>query len=166
MALSALSIAHKRGIHNADSLEHYQQVIPALQTTVQSTQDSYSDGALLTHLILLFYEIAASGQRESNMWQHHCDQLLRIITLRRQVHRVDHYDFITWMVYCIDVYALLSASGTGTFVEVALQQNILPSSERVGDSRDTMIFLVSVSHLSIITLCITRNIEEDAMLTS
>ena len=41
MALSALSIAHKKGSHDAHALEHYQQVIPALQTTVQSSQDSY-----------------------------------------------------------------------------------------------------------------------------
>jgi len=127
MALSALSIAHKKGSHDAHALEHYQQVIPALQTTVQSSQDSYSDGALLTHLVLLFYEIAA---RESNMWQHHCDQLLRIISMRRQAQSVDHFDFIIWMIYCIDVYALLSASGTGMFVEVVLKQNMLPLPER------------------------------------
>jgi hypothetical protein len=41
MALSALSIAHKKGSHTANALEHYQQVIPALKTTVQSSQDSY-----------------------------------------------------------------------------------------------------------------------------
>lgn len=44
MALSALSIAHKKGSHNAHALEHYQQVIPALQTTVKSSQDSYVCG--------------------------------------------------------------------------------------------------------------------------
>jgi len=95
--------------------------------TVQSSQDSYSDGALLTHLVLLLYEIAA---REPNMRQHHCDQLLRIISMRRQAHSVDHFDFIIWMIYCIDVYALLSASGTGMFVEVVLKQNMLPLPER------------------------------------
>ncbi|KAH7364485.1 fungal-specific transcription factor domain-containing protein [Rhexocercosporidium sp. MPI-PUGE-AT-0058] len=127
MALSALSIAHKKGSHDANALEHYQQVIPALQATVQSCQDSYSDGALLTHLVLLLYEIAA---RESNMWQRHCDQLLRIISMRRQGCSVDDYDFIIWMIYCIDVYAVLSASGTGMFVEVVLKQNMLPTPER------------------------------------
>ncbi|KAK0126142.1 hypothetical protein ONS95_007761 [Cadophora gregata] len=127
MALSALSIAHKKGSHDAHALEHYQQVIPALQSTVKSTQDSYSDGALLTHLVLLFYEISA---RESNMWQHHCDQLLRIISMRRQTQSIDHFDFIIWMIYCIDVYALLSASGMGMFVEVVLKQNMLPLPER------------------------------------
>lgn len=57
MALAALSMALQNGIHNADALEHYQQVIPALKITVQRSQDSYSDGALLTHFILLLYEV-------------------------------------------------------------------------------------------------------------
>ena len=57
MALSALSIAHQTGMHSADALEHYQQVIPALKAMVQSTEDSYSDGALLTHFILSLYEV-------------------------------------------------------------------------------------------------------------
>jgi hypothetical protein len=54
MALAALSIAKA---NSADALEHYQSVIPALKTTVQSSQDSYSDGALFTHFILLLYEV-------------------------------------------------------------------------------------------------------------
>ena len=57
MALAALSLAHQNGVHSADALEHYQQVIPALKNTVQSSQDSYSDGALLTHFMLLLYEV-------------------------------------------------------------------------------------------------------------
>lgn len=58
MALSALSMAYKNNIQSVDALEHYQQVIPALKTTVQSTEDSYSDGALLSHYILLLYEVS------------------------------------------------------------------------------------------------------------
>lgn len=57
MALASLSMAVQNGVQNADALEHYQQVIPALKITVQSSQDSYSDGALLTHFILLLYEV-------------------------------------------------------------------------------------------------------------
>jgi len=64
------------------------------------------------------------------MWQHHGDQLLRIITLRRQAHGPEPYDFIVWSVCCIDIYALLSVSGQATFVEVLLKQNMLPSPER------------------------------------
>lgn len=57
MALAALDIANQNGVRNADALEHYQSVIPALKTTVQSSRDSYSDGALFTHFILLLYEV-------------------------------------------------------------------------------------------------------------
>lgn len=58
MALSALSVAHQNGGGDpANALEHYQSVIPALKATVQSTQDSYADGALFTHFLLLLYEV-------------------------------------------------------------------------------------------------------------
>jgi len=127
MALSALSIAQKKASHNTNAFEHYQQVIPALQTAVQSTENSYSDGTLLTHLLLLFYEIVA---QETTMWQYHCDQLLRIVSMRRQACGADHFDFVIWMIFCIDVYALLSASGTGMFAEVVSKQNMLPLPER------------------------------------
>ena len=59
MALAALSMAVQNGTQNADALEHYQQVIPALKIIVQSSQDSYSDGALFTHFILLLYEVCS-----------------------------------------------------------------------------------------------------------
>jgi hypothetical protein len=57
MALAALSLALQNRVQSADALEHYQQVIPALKIAVQSSQDSYSDGALFTHFILLIYEV-------------------------------------------------------------------------------------------------------------
>ena len=64
------------------------------------------------------------------MWQCHCDQLLRIVSMRRQACGADHFDFVIWMIFCIDVYALLSASGTGMFAEVVSKQNMLPLPER------------------------------------
>ena len=179
MALAALSLAHQNGLHSADALEHYQQVIPALKNTVQSSQDSYSDGALFTHFVLLLYEVslvtslfvglaflgsyvqfaghaackshavkefqscshyhsalsnsqqvAAGGHRDSNMWRQQIDQLLRIATLRYQAHGFEVYEFVIWIICCIDVYALLSNSGTGVFMESLLKQNMLPAPER------------------------------------
>jgi hypothetical protein len=59
MALAALSLAHQNGLHNAYTLEYYQQVISALENTVQSSQDSYSDGTLFTHFTLLLYELSS-----------------------------------------------------------------------------------------------------------
>lgn len=135
MSLAALSMAHQNGLHKADALEHYQQVIPALKDSVQSVQDSYSDGALLTHFVLLLYEIAAAGARETNMWQHHSDQLLRIWTLRKEANMSEEYDSIIWSVFCIDTYALLSGSGTGSFAGVLVgQKDMLPKPGNCGPS--------------------------------
>jgi hypothetical protein len=55
---------------------------------------------------------------------------LKIVTLRRQAYGIETYDFLVWLVCRIDIYALLSTSGTGTFVEVLLKENMLPVAER------------------------------------
>jgi hypothetical protein len=60
MALAELSIAVRNGREDLYALEHYQRVIPALKVTVQSSQDLYSDGAFLTHFVLLLYEVRLS----------------------------------------------------------------------------------------------------------
>lgn len=75
-------------------------------------------------------KIAAAGQRESNMWQPHIQQLIRIITLRRRTNQIEPYDSIVWMICCIDVYALLSSSGSGAFTEELLKNNMFPTPER------------------------------------
>jgi hypothetical protein len=61
------------------------------------------------------------------MWQHHINQLLRILSLRRQAYGAEPFEFIPWTVYPIDVYALLTLSGTGNFAEALMSQNMLPS---------------------------------------
>ncbi|KAE8452215.1 hypothetical protein EG329_001682 [Mollisiaceae sp. DMI_Dod_QoI] len=102
MALDQLT----QSVRIADALEHYQQVIPALQRTVRSSQDSYSDGAFFTHYVLLLYEIVAALHGDSNMSQQHSNQLLRIIRLRRQANSMEPYEFISYMLYqaCV-IYA-------------------------------------------------------------
>lgn len=64
------------------------------------------------------------------MWQYHSDQLLRIITHRRQAYGVETYGFIVWTICSIDISALLSVSGTGVFVESLREQNMIPPPER------------------------------------
>ncbi len=66
MALSALSMAHHNGYPSAHALEHYQQVIPGLKAMVQSSQDSYSDGAFLCHFLLLLYEVSHDSRGGGN----------------------------------------------------------------------------------------------------
>ncbi len=58
MAISALSLSHKVGTPVAEALEHYAQVLPAMGRFVQRVEDSYSDGPLFTHYLLLLYEVS------------------------------------------------------------------------------------------------------------
>ena len=59
MALSALSLAHKGGLQNVsiNALQYYQQALAPLQNDLRSTDDLASNGAFLTHLVLLLYEV-------------------------------------------------------------------------------------------------------------
>ena len=57
MALAALSMASQDGKERLDALQHYQQALPALQSTLKSAEDLSSDGAFLTHFLLLVYEV-------------------------------------------------------------------------------------------------------------
>jgi hypothetical protein len=65
MAISALSIAHRAGTQNAEALEHYQQVLPAIRGSLQSAEVSHSDGVLFTHYLLLLYEVSKFGTIEA-----------------------------------------------------------------------------------------------------
>jgi hypothetical protein len=57
MAVSALSLSRRDPALHVQALHHYQQTLPFLQASLQETQDIFSDGALLTHLLLLIYEV-------------------------------------------------------------------------------------------------------------
>ena len=131
MALCALGIAHKSGIQNLDSLQHYQQALPSLQKTLRSPEDLSSDGALLTHFILLLYEIAAVAPQGSNLWSEHLSQLLRIFVLRREMYDTEPYSFLLWWVCSIDTHALLCGTSNGELVEAMLQYNMFPAADNV-----------------------------------
>ena len=60
MALAALSLAGPDGKERLDALGHYQQALPALQNSLKSAEDLSSDGAFLTHFLLLVYEVCYS----------------------------------------------------------------------------------------------------------
>lgn len=57
VAVAALSLAVQDGKERLDALQHYQQALPALQFSLRSPQDLSSDGAFLTHFVLLVYEV-------------------------------------------------------------------------------------------------------------
>ena len=130
MAFSALTIPQQsRSIQclSATALQHYQQTLPSLQASLRTESDLTSDGVLLTHFVLLLYELAAGEPYGLSLWQQHISQLLRIILLRRELYGMEPYSFIVWWVANIDTYILLAGLGSGTFVGTMLQQNLLPS---------------------------------------
>ncbi|KAL8635945.1 MAG: hypothetical protein Q9228_006609 [Teloschistes exilis] len=131
MALCALGIAHRSGIQNLDSLQHYQQALPCLQKTLRSPEDLSSDGALLTHFTLLLYEIAAAAPRGSNLWSQHITQLLRIFVLRSEMHETEPYSFLLWWICNIDTHALICGTSDGELVEAMLQYNMFPVADNI-----------------------------------
>jgi hypothetical protein len=60
MAVAALSMAVQEGKERLDALQYYQQVLPELQTRLTTPDDLASDGAFLTHFMLLVYEVRPS----------------------------------------------------------------------------------------------------------
>lgn len=61
MAVAALSLAATDSTSRLDALQHYQQALPALQSVLKGPDDLSSDGAFLTHFLLLVYEVSAIG---------------------------------------------------------------------------------------------------------
>ena len=57
MAVAALSMSAKDSSARLDALDHYQRSLPALQASLKGPADLSSDGAFLTHFLLLIYEV-------------------------------------------------------------------------------------------------------------
>ncbi|QSS62291.1 hypothetical protein I7I51_04468, partial [Histoplasma capsulatum] len=127
MAVSALSLSHQGKGQSIAALQHYQQTLPFLQTSMRSHQDLSSDGVFLTHFLLLIYEIAAAEPGGSNLWSHHLERLLRIILMRNEIFKTEKFPFMIWWVCSIDLYALFSGTGTGEFIATVLKNDMIPS---------------------------------------
>lgn len=67
MALTALSMDNRGGIQNLDALQHYQKALPSLHDSLRSAEDLSSDYVLLTHFVLLLYEVPISGANQNNI---------------------------------------------------------------------------------------------------
>ncbi|RMZ92691.1 hypothetical protein DV736_g66, partial [Chaetothyriales sp. CBS 134916] len=126
MAVAALSLATQDEREWLDALGHYQQALPALQSSLKSPDDLSSDGAFLTHFLLLVYEIAAAEADHSNLWSQHLSTLLRISLLRREVFGGERYPFIVWWICMIDLDALFTGAGSGEYVGAMLKADIIP----------------------------------------
>ncbi|KAK2806917.1 hypothetical protein FQN51_005717 [Onygenales sp. PD_10] len=127
MAVSALSLSHQEKGQSIAALQHYQETLPFLQTSMRSHQDLSSDGVFLTHFLLLIYEIAAAEPGGSNLWSHHLERLLRIFLMRNEVFETEQFPFVIWWVCYIDLYALFSGAGTGEFVRTVLKNDMIPA---------------------------------------
>ncbi|KAL8703605.1 MAG: hypothetical protein Q9201_003204, partial [Fulgogasparrea decipioides] len=162
MALCALGMAHRSGIQNLDSLQHYQQALPCLQKTLRRPEDLSSDGALLTHFTLLLYEIAAAAPRASNLWSQHVNQLRRIFVLRSEMYETEPYSFLLWWVCSIDTHALLCGTSDGELVDAMLQYNMFPSADNIvqlNGSRECYDPLTEEAHAMPVVLDFNRKIE-------
>ena len=139
MAFSALSMAHSQGIQNLKALQHYQEALPSLKNSLKSSQDLSSDGALLTHLMLLLYEIAGAEPRGSNLWAQHLRQLHRIITIRRSLYGPENHGFVVWWLFAIHTHSVLCGSGRGEYIEAMLNSDLLPPINPQIPSPDTTV---------------------------
>ncbi|KAF3942115.1 hypothetical protein ABW19_dt0205478 [Dactylella cylindrospora] len=74
MAVSAFSCEHRNPTAGSfvQSLQHYQAVLPALQSSLSSPIDLTSDGILYTHFFLLLYEVSFQRSCCSRLFAHVC----------------------------------------------------------------------------------------------
>ncbi|KAI9832370.1 MAG: hypothetical protein M1819_004358 [Sarea resinae] len=144
MALSALSLDRQEGRQCLDALQHYDQALPSLKSTMKGKEDLSSDGPFLTHFLLLIYEvisgnlplqdcetdwvqILAADQGASNLWSGHLEHLLRITLLRHDRFGHEPYPHLIWWLCVMDVYASLSGTGHGEYIHTLLANNLVPS---------------------------------------
>ncbi|KAF5878013.1 uncharacterized protein Bfra_000179 [Botrytis fragariae] len=142
LALSSLSLSQLNNSPFEDVLERYHMVITALGSSLKTTEDAHSDGALFTHYLLLLFEVAATGHREFNMWEQHSDRILCILQLRQKIYGKEPHGFIIVYTSYVDMYALLTTTGTGSFSKAIIEQNMLPPPEDALENRSlNMIFI-------------------------
>ncbi|TGO85728.1 hypothetical protein BPOR_0370g00080 [Botrytis porri] len=129
LALSSLSLSQLNHIPFEDVLERYHMVITALGNSVKTEEDARSDGALFTHYLLLLFEVAATGHRTLNMWEQHSSRIQSILQLRQKAYGKEPHGFIIVYTLYVDMYALLTTTGTGSFSKTIIEQNMLPPPE-------------------------------------
>ncbi|ATZ46378.1 hypothetical protein BCIN_01g09850 [Botrytis cinerea B05.10] len=129
LALSSLSLSKLNQTPFVHALKRYDMVITALLSSLKNEDSAHCDGRLFTHYLLLLFEVAATGNHELNMWEHHSSQIIHILQLRQQVRGKEPYGFIIVYIFYVDLYALLTTTGTGSFSKTVIEQNMLPAPE-------------------------------------
>lgn len=141
MAVGSLAMFQHDGKEKLDSLQYYSQTLPELQSSLRSEEDLASDGAFLTHFLMLLYEvkfsilhgslahfsqIATADAEHPNIWVHHISTLLKITLLRQRIFGVERFPYIIWWICGIDLDALLSGMGPGEYVEYMMSNDLVP----------------------------------------
>ncbi|KAE8376837.1 hypothetical protein BDV26DRAFT_228048 [Aspergillus bertholletiae] len=93
-----------------------------------------SDGLFLTEFLLLIHGVMAATPDGSIFWSHHISQMLEITFMRQSVFGVERFPFVIWWVCYIDLYALLSGTGTGDYVKMVIERDLLPWPEFISSS--------------------------------
>jgi hypothetical protein len=131
IAVSTFSSSHCNGYCTLEALQHYQQALPSLQSSLRSATDISSDGTLFTHFLLLIYEILAAEQWHECMWQQHLTQLLRILITRVELYGRERLPFLVWCLAVLDTYAVLTAGGNGELVVTLAENGIMPDPQQI-----------------------------------
>ncbi|MCJ1245111.1 hypothetical protein MMC30_002312 [Trapelia coarctata] len=123
MALSASSLAHRDGSQNIDALQYYEKALTPLQNNSRNEQDLASNGTFFTHFILLLYEIAAAEP----LWPTYLANLDRIAQVRHDLYGAEPFPAVLWWVCIIDISALLSGCGAGSFIANMVSRGQVPT---------------------------------------
>lgn len=126
-ALGFLSLdAHGRE-YRLDALQQYSEALAELQTFLESEYDLASNGAFLTHFLMLIYETMIADVQHQDIWSCHMDALLRIALLRRSIYGIETAPCVLRRICSIDTEALLSGVGCGKFVAHMVERDLIPA---------------------------------------
>ncbi|PLB46978.1 hypothetical protein P170DRAFT_466345 [Aspergillus steynii IBT 23096] len=129
LAISALSLSRQGSGHSVDAPQYYHRALAAVQTHPSGDDDLLSDEVLLTHFLLLVYEVAAANLDGLQIQSYVTSRLLHIVHSRQSTYGIERYPFILWWVCYIDVYNLLGGTGTGEFAKAVIEGHLLPTAE-------------------------------------
>ena len=82
---------------------------------------------MYTHVLLLVYEMLAADQWRQNMWEIQLAQLGHLFGHRIESFSKERLPYLVWNIVIIDMYAALSASGSGQLIAELLSHDLIPT---------------------------------------
>ncbi|KAK1143794.1 hypothetical protein N8T08_006045 [Aspergillus melleus] len=160
------SLSRQGNGHNMDASQYYHPALAAVQAEPSGDDDLLSDEALLTHFLLLVYEVAAANLDGLHVQSYVTSRLLHIVHLRHSTYGIERYPFILWWVFYIDAYSLLGGTGTGEFAKAAIEDHLCPGADSFfcpsfsetscllyPEERDNL-FMISCLHREVLALTV------------